>query len=180
MNFQGQELISRATYISNRSLVAVAFAKILTVTTGIDSSELSILNVEPGRQNLEAITDFLLVFLAVNHLLSWFGDAQSFKAWNRPSKAVSNRNILNQRNEPISEIEYYVSQVKEYNRLQKDWHTSASQTPYKAPDEFVSELIQSSKDLQKSVDRLNLHAKLYLWGWYLALPLGSAAYALLL
>ncbi|MEO1108737.1 MAG: hypothetical protein AAFX90_12515 [Pseudomonadota bacterium] len=160
--------------------MALALAKILTVTTGIDANDLSILNVTPGSQSLEAITDFLLVFLAANHLLSWLGDAQSFKAWNRPTKSVANMSMFAQRNEPISEIEYYVSQVKEYHRLQKQRHTNISLKSYRAPDEFVSELVQSSKDLQKSVDRLNLHARLYLWGWYLALPLASAAYALLL
>lgn len=178
MNFQGQELISRATYVSNRSLVALAFAKILAISASIDVSEFTILGVSPGAAKIEYVTNFLLVFLALNHCLSWYGDLKSFVAWNHPAKVVSNMDILADESAQVSKLEYHTSRIEEFSKLQKDWLKDADTKTVRDPDQYSAEIVQTAKDLMQSTARLERYAALYLWGWFLALPLGSTLYAL--
>ncbi len=178
MNFQGQELISRATYVSNRSLMALALAKILTASTGLDLDGFTVLGVTPGETSLGQITNYLLVFLAINHLLSWYGDLRSFQLWNHPKTTVSNMSALANRHEPVTELEFYVLQLKDFYRLQEKTREDPEQEPHIAPEQYAAELVATADRLQSSIGSLSTHAKFYLWGWFFALPAAATAYAL--
>lgn len=158
--------------------MALALAKILTVSMAIDLNGFSLLGVSPGPAQIQNVTNFMLVFLVLNHLLAWYSDLKSFVAWNHPGKVVSNMKVFSNEHEQISKLEYYALQVEEYNKFQKSWNEKTTQTPYRAPEQFTAELIETARSLQRSTSRLDLHAKLYLWGWFLILPLSAAGYAI--
>ncbi|SLN37665.1 hypothetical protein [Ruegeria meonggei] len=178
MNFQGQELISRATYVSNRSLFALAFAKILSVRLDVNLEEFKLLGVSFETAQIEAATNFMLVFLALNHLLSWYGDFQSFQKWNHPKKMVSNMSFFSDKNETVSELEFYILQIESYLKQLKELRENPDENPTRDLGERSAELINSARELQASKDALTVHAKLYLWVWFLALPAAATAYAL--
>ncbi len=178
MNFQGQELISRATYVSNRSLMALALTKILTVRLAVDLSGFALLGVSPGPAQIHTVTDLLLVFLVLNHLLSWFGDLKSFVAWNHPGKLSSNMNLDAPANEQVSRLDLLALRLDEYDRLLADIAEDPRKNKNRDLPQLNKELAASARSLTKSTSILDLHAKLYLWGWFLVLPLSAAMYAI--
>ncbi|WP_131726326.1 hypothetical protein [Ruegeria denitrificans] len=127
---------------------------------------------------IEYVTNFLLVFLSLNHLLSWYGDVKSFAAWNHPGKVVPKGDIDDDASEPVSRLEHLALRIEDYIELQENLLRDADQRPIRDMRQYAGKISQTARDLEKSTSRLEQHAQLYLWGWYLALPIGSAAYAL--
>lgn len=178
MHFQGQQLVSRETQIASRSVVALAASKIFVVHLGIGLNDLQIMNVKPGQEAIGIAADILLVFLTLNHLLSWLGDLHSFKGWNNETK-VSGVSRMGFGGSPLqSKFEAALGELSNLRsnaetKLKDGGAAQISDLLTKA-DQMVGQL----DTMNKSVRRLNLHAGLYFWGWFMAMPVGLAAYAL--
>lgn len=178
MHFQGQQLVSRETQVASRSVVALAASKIFVVHLGVGLNELQIMNVTPGQEAIGIAADILLVFLMLNHLLSWLGDLHSFKGWNTETK-VSGAFSWGAGGSPLqSKFEAALGELSNLRsnaeaKLKDGSADHVSDLLNKA-DKMVSQL----DTMNKSVRRLNLHAGLYFWGWFMVMPLGTAAYAL--
>ncbi|WP_299891888.1 hypothetical protein [uncultured Ruegeria sp.] len=158
--------------------MALALTKILTVRLAVDLSGFALLGVSPGPAQIHTVTDLLLVFLVLNHLLSWFGDLKSFVAWNHPGKLSSNMNLDAPANEQVSRLDLLALRLDEYDRLLADIAEDPRKNKNRDLPQLNKELAASARSLTKSTSILDLHAKLYLWGWFLVLPLSAAMYAI--
>lgn len=180
MHFQGQQLVSRETQVASRSVVALAASKIFVIHLGIGLSDLQIMNVKPGQEAVGIAADILLVFLMINHMLSWLGDLHSFKGWNSETK-VSGVSLFGAGGSPLqSKFEAAMGHVQNLtsnaeNRL-GDQRIEKIEELVAQADKVLAEL----SAMNQSVKRLNFHAGAYFWGWFMAMPLSLAAYALYL
>lgn len=181
MHFQGQQLVSRATHLSARSLVALSAAVVLAELVGIDLCGFSLLGIEPGSK-LWPVAAAVIVFLAVGHLLNWIGDRHAFQAWNSETK-ITGSSIIDLGGTPLrSEISEALSRIGGM----KDTLKGIEEQPENAERnaEQMESLGTQLGDvdarltrLSRSVDRLTMHARLYLYGWLLIVPAGLAAWA---
>ncbi len=160
--------------------MALALAKILTLTTGIDMDGFTILGVKPGEASLGAVTNWLLVFLAINHLLSWLGDYRSFRSWNRPVKVVPKGTIDTQMTKPVSNMEYLAEHLAQQVEMVDKRVGGDTKMPDAELLKAYRELTTEAINLVRETNRLTFHAGLYLWGWFLVLPLFATIYALCL
>ncbi len=178
MHFQGQQLVSRETQVASRSVVALAASKIFVVHLGIGLNDLQIMNVKPGQEAIGIAADILLVFLMLNHVLSWLGDLHSFKAWNSETK-VGGPSRFGAGGNPLQS--HFAGAMGELSNLRSNAEAKLKDGSAEQIADLLKEADQMQKKLEtmsKSVGRLNLHAGLYLWGWFMVMPIGMAAYAL--
>lgn len=180
MHFQGQQLISRETHVSSRSLVALGLAKIFAVKLGIGLHDLTILNVTPGAEAVSLGADLLLIFLGVNHLLSWAGDLAAFRGWNSELK-VGGVSIFGHGGSPLqSKLDAAIGNVKNFQKNAETSLKNAEPEKYADMEEKASELIASFQAINRGASRLSMYAATYLWGWFFLMPYAILVYALYL
>ena len=180
VHFQGQQLVSRETQVASRSVVALAASKIFVVHLGIGLNDLQIMNVTPGQEAIGIAADILLVFLMLNHLLSWLGDLHSFKGWNSETK-VSGVSLFGAGGSPLQSK--FEAALGDLSNLRSNAETKLKDGGAEQIGDLLAKadkMVGQLDAMNKSVRRLNLHAGIYLWVWFLAMPLGLAAYALCL
>ena len=112
-------------------------------------------------------------------MLSWWGDYRSFKKWNSGEKE-GGRN-----GGPLtSEIENTIEQLKNLigaynsNRFFTEDPSSLDsikEMHLKNSLEEIKKIKEQLEKLKKGISLLNCHAKIYFFGWYLAMPVLSAA-----
>lgn len=184
MNYQGQELISRATYTSGRSLVALSMAVIFIHWFNIDVSGFSLLNVDLKPAENAGMVGLIVAFLAVGHCVQWYGDKQSFQAWNR-SKKVGGGNPRGSGGEELpSELSHLISEFREIVHLLKrkkdDGEGQSVELTWKGLVRDQGWVLEQLEVLQRGIDRLSWYMWAVLYVWHLFVPLGLAGYAMLL
>lgn len=198
MHFQGQQLISQATHVSSRTLVTVSLAKISSVWFGVNTSDLEVLGLQLGDAFV-ALIPYFIVFLALNHLLSWLGDLNSFQGWNSGEKvapesvwdAGSGRALPTKFQSAIDGFRSVDSAVEQVKQLLERYADTQHDDSRKMDLQKLKQLVEQAKtvtdkqtkdlqDLLKRTKNLTLHAKVYLWGWFFLMPFGIAGYALYL
>ena len=180
MHFQGNQLVSRATVVSSRALVSASAAKLATVYLGMQDQEVNVVGLVIKVSEIESVFVLVILFLILNNLLSWFGDFRSFQAWNSEKK-VGGGSFIGRQGSPLrSEFENALAVLEDAIENVVDGMRRNTVTAEKASS-FESQLnaaVSHVEKLRKSVDRLTLHAKLYLYGWYFAMPLAVAVWSL--
>lgn len=180
MHFQGQQLVSRETHVSSRSLVALGLAKIFAVKLGLSMQNLTILNVTPGAEAVSLGTDLLLVFLGLNHLLSWCGDLAAFKGWNSEQK-VSGVSTFGHGGSPLqSKLDAAIGNVKNFQENAEAKLKSAEPEQLTELQNKASQLIELFQTMNRGASRLSWYAATYLWGWFFLMPYAILVYALYL
>ncbi len=158
--------------------MALALAKILTNYAGVSLQGFTFLGVSPNASQIEVVTDFMLCFLCLNHVLTWLGDYQSFKGWNHPGMETHKGTIDDATNASLSKLEYFAFRIKE---LHDEMSATAENTGRNSHIDLASQpaaLVENTRDLLQGASRLFAYAHFYLWGWFLSLPAAATIYAL--
>jgi hypothetical protein len=185
MNFQGQQLISQSTYVSSRTLVTVALAKVFSIWYGVDTSELEVFGLKLG-QAFDRALPILIVFLSLNHLLNWLGDLHAFQGWNSSSKMGGSsaygfggkplRSQLEDALERIGNIEGNAKAV--FDAIAKDKSFEEGSPESRELQQFLklsAEQVDRLSTLKTRLSRLTWHGHLHLWGWFFLMPFGVAS-----
>ncbi|MBL4917262.1 hypothetical protein [Szabonella alba] len=190
MHFQGQQLISQSTYVSSRTLVTVALAKVFSIWYGVDTSELEVFGLKLGGAFDQALP-ILIGFLALNHLLNWLADLHAFQVWNSSSK-VGGSSAFGYGGNPLqSQLE---DAIKRIGNIEESAHGVLDSVEKGKPFETGSQesqrmqhMVKLSEEqvdllskLQTRVSSLTFHGHMYLWGWFCLMPFGVAGYAIYL
>lgn len=177
MHFQGQELISRSTYRSSRSLIILSFSVILISRLDISADELNIFQVEPGEEKLSVAAFWVLLFLTANHLLSWVGDLNSFRGWNVATK-MGGASRFGRGGSPLqSQLDNAIASIDNVKEASDTLGRKFNDDNVTSLTKLNNDQIDMLKKMNTWVGVLDWHARLYLYGWFLALPLGLAAWA---
>lgn len=163
MQIDGQQLISRATYTSNRSLIATCSVVLLSHYIDIKLCEFMVLGITPGKDAIHTTLKVLIPFLVFNHFLSWWGDFNSFQKWNagkNVSAAIFDNyggNFPTQFEDTINTLQNYIERV-DINISQEN-HL------------YLKRIQADLNDLKGAAKNIGYHAKIYLYGWFLLMPL---------
>ena len=190
MHFQGQQLISQSTYVSSRTLVTVALAKVFSIWYGVDTSELEVFGLKLGEAFDRALP-ILIGFLALNHLLNWLGDLHAFQAWNSSSK-MGGSSAIGYGGKPLqSQLEDAIVRIRNiedqatgvFTSVEKGKSFEAGSKESRSLQQLVKlseEQVTLLSKLKTRLSRLTLHGHIYLWGWFCLMPFGVAGYAIYL
>lgn len=185
LNFQGQQLVSRATYTSGRALTASALVVIVVHLFEIDVSGLNVLGVNLTPQDNSGAMIVVIGFLALAHIVQWTGEYLSFKAWNT-GKKVGGGNPRGAGGEDLpTELEHVVQQMQHLVRHTQDRRSNPSKSNRHLDVEWeettsakdIAWTLRQLENLQRGVGRLRTGSVLTLFGWHLIVPLGLAGYA---
>lgn len=186
MQIDGQQLISRATYVSSRSLMTTGAIVLLSHYYAFDLSELNLFGVSPGAAAIEGTLTILLLFLWLNHFLSWLGDRNSFQEWNS-GKNVGGPSLYGgggsefQRSfaNAMVRINEYKETLEQFERSLRRQDDLKNQDSYiQTMKKCLNSIDDRLKKLQRASKDLGTHAKVYLYGWFLVLPTFSTIWAI--
>ena len=166
MHYLGKELISRNTYVSNRSLITVATVTVFSYHYELPLADLDFFGMSLPEANINSITLIFLIFLTINYYLSYFGDFISFTGWNVKPE-IGDVSLSSKLDDMLDKIQRGLLRSK-----------------ITYLDEAVQKEIESqNKDLEnllKGHSKLNIIAKLQLYFWFGAMPLFLSGYAIYL
>lgn len=180
MNLQGQELISRATEISNRSLVTLAVAKLMIVFLSIDTASLNILDVSVSVDQLDSASSLVICLLMISHALNWWGDRVSFMKWNSKTQIATSGygggSIPLSTKLDIALDSNKVISTKISEMLKRENESKSEQASRQLREELERNTTALS-DLIGQMEGMTKFARFYLYVWFLAVPmaLGLAA-----
>ena len=184
MYFQGQQLVSRATYISSRSLLSVSAVTIFATWFKLDLSKFTPMGIQAESIEIwHQITFWVLVFLLINHVLSWWGDYRSFKKWNSGEKEGGKNGgpLTSEIKNTIDQLKTWIGEFKSNSFFREDPSPDPiREMQLKNSLENIQNIKEQLEKLKKGISLLNCHAKIYFFGWYLAMPVLSAAFSLYL
>lgn len=169
MKIDGQQLISRATYTSNRSLIAACSVVLLSHYNDIKLENLVILGIQPGMETFQITLKILIPFLVFNHFISWWGDFNSFQKWNA-GKNVSATLFDAYGGEFPTQFEDTINTLKACLAKSESDISPENETLLKSLHTDLTELKESAKNL-------GYHARIYLYGWFLIMPLLLGAWS---
>ena len=190
MHYLGKELISRNTYVSNRSLIAVAAVTVFSHHYDLLLNELAIFGMSVPEPAINSITLIFLIFLTINYYLSYWGDFMSFREWNINSdvsaayggKMVSKRDAILQivKNAQIA-LKQMIDSGK--NAVPGGDFESIKDNQKTILDHFreiqnLETIEQDLKEMLKGHSQLNFTANFQLYVWYGLMPLGLSGYAI--
>ena len=91
MHYFGQDAISRPTRRSARTLVSLSlvFWLIGFYTVPVEQLVISGISLPGAKEALSALRWVVLLFSFADHLMNWFADLLSYKAWNVRDKLTS-------------------------------------------------------------------------------------------
>ena len=103
MHFFGQEAVSRSTRRSARTLVTLSFAVwvISTFDVALNNLVIAGIRLDAASDALSVLKWVVLLFLLGDHIMNWFGDVLSYRAWNVRDKLTqtagfgSDRGLIN-------------------------------------------------------------------------------------
>ncbi|MET4126851.1 hypothetical protein ACSSV6_000882 [Roseovarius sp. MBR-38] len=179
MHLAGKTLLSKATILTARSLMALSTAITIVLWFDMDVTGFTILGIDPG-QKLDEGTISVLVFLSISLVVNWVSDVTSNGMFSLFSGV-----------KPISEMcditieRSYIAQIKErvgvleglVAKFQVDNSDAELMRIVKLINSNVNEILTGMDELDKSGWWFSLYARFYVVGWYLAVPLGMAAFA---
>ena len=190
MHYLGKELISRNTYVSNRSLIAVAAVTVFSHHYDLLLNELAIFGMSVPEPAINSITLIFLIFLTINYYLSYWGDFMSFREWNINSdvsaayggKMVSKRDAILRivKNAQIA-LEQMIDSGK--NAVPGGDVESIKDNQKTILGNFkeiqnLETIEQDLKEMLKGHSQLNFTANFQLYVWYGLMPLGLSGYAI--
>lgn len=185
MHFQGQELISRGTKATNRSLLFTSFAVLLLpFSKPTERGVVQLLSLEFPIGLVEFGAVALLVFLVISHLISWWGDVLSYRAWNvgtrsSPIRLQNDGSLLSNVDKAI---DHFDLAAKQFDQLVESDHTKSDRllaTDFSTGIKHCRDALEFLEKMVEGIERLNAYAKFALFGWFLAVPLLIAAFAIL-
>ena len=185
MHIDGQPLLSRATVSSGRFLTTLTLGIILIKVCAIEPDTIKILGAPLKTADLSTPAMTIIIFMSVGHLINWYGDWASFYTWNSGKQLQT---IITDRysEEPfISQIESLVEAIKFLKSIKKEDDRFTVRSPQlskllKERNEKLTQLKERAENLIKGAESLPKKAKIVLYGWHFAVPLGLAIFAFLM
>ncbi|MGR3815152.1 MAG: hypothetical protein ACU0AU_13735 [Cognatishimia activa] len=185
MHFQGQELISRGTKATNRSLLFTSFAVLLLpFSKPTEKGVVQLLSLEFPIGLVEFGAVALLVFLVISHVISWRGDMLSYQRWNLPGKTPSKyldtiNELRSQTEQSFERFDYILERFERVVKNHSDKADRILTTDFSKTLDEAKVTREFLEDMNAGIARLGLFARFVLFGWFLAVPLLIAAFAIL-
>jgi hypothetical protein len=169
MHFQGVELISRGTKLSARSVVVASFGILLTYyARDASDSTANIIGITLNVEQLKDAGALVVGFLLIGHLISWWGDMLSFRAWNVDKKTI--RATWGE-SDLVGPIEKSIREIEQMERSLKELNGGANDQ--KVIDRLARDASEARKFLSSINDglgRLNTFGWITIVGWYFIVP----------
>ena len=185
MHIDGKPLLSRATITSGRILITFSLGIILAKLCAIEPETITILGAELKTTDLSTPTICIIIFMSAGYFINWYGDHASFRTWNDGEK-WQNSTSYGGREEPLnSQIETLGRGIGDLKSFREGFNNLADRQPellthLELSKELSMRLQERVENLQKGVESLSWKAKVILYGWHFAVPLGLAVFAFLI
>ena len=182
MHIDGKLLLSRATVSSGRILSTFALGIILAKLCAIEPETITILGAPLKTADLSIPAICVIFFMSAGYFINWYGDHASFRTWNSGEKWQNATNFEG-REEPLSgQIETLGRAIGDLKFSQERFEDLISKHPESSmylekSNEQSIQLQERVENLQKGVESLSWKAKVILYGWHFAMPLGLAIVA---
>ncbi|WP_039017126.1 hypothetical protein [Halocynthiibacter namhaensis] len=172
MNFLGKDAISRATRVSSRTVLIVSVTLLAFSMEWVTIPEGKIFGVQFSDGYLIWALRCIVVYNLFSHLVHWYGDFVSYKGWNitgRKPQAMARLGPANTYNF----IQSFMLDVAraQVNALENDDRAEKL--------DFTDDLKEQFLALNNALYRFASFATLYVWGWFLLLPVGCGILSLI-
>lgn len=190
MHYLGKELISRNTYVSNRSLIAVAAVTVFSHHYDLLLNELVVFGMSVPEPAINSITLIFLIFLTINYYLSYWGDFMSFREWNVNSDvaAAYDGGMVAKRDTILRTATNAQTALKQMIDSGKIGVLADVVKSIKDDQKIIlnnfkdiknlETIEQDLKEMLKGHSQLNFIANFQLYVWYGLMPLGLSGYAI--
>ena len=179
MHFQGQQLISRETIFTGRTILTICVVRLIAWFIVYKPKEvdfLAIKGLEPQQAD-KAIMLFL-IFLCVSHVVHWYGDYTGRWTWNS-SKKYSNPAAMDKG--PAEMVPIFEAETKEI-KLFLDHVADTIERPKSFSEKTLKYRLEELENITKKISidasKHNFTAKIEFYIWHLAIPLGASAFVI--
>ena len=182
MHIDGKPLLSRATVSSGRILITFALGIILAKLCAIEPETITILGAELKTTDLSIPAMWAISFMLIGYLINLWSDYTSFRTWNSGARMQESNRISAPLNSQITDLtnslEYL--QISEEKFDEHTFNKTEVLKAWKERSERFMQLKERAETLIKGAESLPKKAKIVLYGWHFAVPLGLAIFAFLI
>jgi len=171
MMFLGDEAISRATRVSSRTVLIVSATLFVFSMQWVTVPENKILGLRFEVGYIDWALRAVVLYNLITHIVLWYGDYVGYRGWNiygkQPDKQTRIESSgLNNLNALFVDLDFEARACQDGGLISK-------------PLRLSSPLNYRLKTLNASIGHFGLFARFYVWGWFMALPVGSGILALI-
>ena len=181
MHIDGKPLLSRATVSSGRILITFALGIILAKAYAIESETITILVAEIKTAKLSGPAMWVIVFMLIGYLINLWGDYTSFRTWNNGARLMRRGDgaMSTPLYSQITDLTESLEILRQYEtKIDVDAsNKSEVLEEWKKRGERFMQLKERAENLIKGAESLSKKAKIVLYGWHFAMPLGLAIVA---
>jgi hypothetical protein len=177
MKLSGADLISRETQLASARLLVASFITVFIYVYGINLSQLTLFGVDLSGKFFYNIAFFTVAFFILSLVFHWVSDYAAYTRWFDKSVAGIARwdNFQGERTQ-YDEFKVIMDNIG------REWRNIENREPGSKHIEQLFGDLDTMKSLLESCGRnarsISLLARLQIYVWYLAMPLGLGALAL--
>jgi hypothetical protein len=168
LHFQGQQLISRETIFTGRTILTICVARIIIWLIDYSPDKVNVLGQELDAQYADKAIMYLLIALCFSHLIHWWGDFSGRFVWNRGDK-FGDTGMFDQLVSP--QINAVQALSKEINGMFDVYKGKADVKQVDALLKRLTSIESTLNNISRDMFKFNWNTKFQLFGWYLAVPL---------
>jgi hypothetical protein len=173
MKFAGEELLSRSTIASGRSLLGLGAASILIDRIGIDTAGFEVLGLAPSPVQLTIATLWALGALWMSLLVNWLSDLPGLGRWNQAMYSNRVETVNDGGGKIRSRLEFLVESM-EYVLNKPDGEKITIR------DGYAKHWRKELTEMNRSFILFDRVARLYVIGWGFLIPSAIALIASIL
>ena len=166
MHFEGQQVVSIATQLSMRNLVAASMATILIHYQGVDLKQAKVFELQIAGSCPDIYLGLAVIYFLISHSISWRGDLVSLGKWNSGDiDALSYASGFTKIESKTASLISRAEELLAGTLTNKDRSHLLS---------IKSEL----EDLNSKQKSYSSFFKIYFFGWYLLAPVFLSCWAM--
>ena len=161
----GQQAISRPTRNSSRILITFSLAIWFINFYDVSFFHFKFYEITFSPDLNYCIFQYILMgFILLNHIINWTGDLLSFKGWNTEEK-VTMKAGFGSATSVVSRLDSILINIEEKINNQHE--------------DYLKQIYKQLKEIKNDIKKIYSFAILYIWGWYLIVPLAFFLIALI-
>ena len=178
-------MVSRGTKVSARSVVITSFAIFLAYYAN-DPSKISpsILGVGFTLDQIKNVGIFIVIFLLIGHVISWWGDILSFCEWNVAGKSIvptmwDKSKTISPLEDSINDIKNVPISASDIKDIMNKYRDNEERLKFceeeiRRMGKNVSEIQKQLCEIRKGISHLTKFGWITVVGWYFIVPVVMA------